>query len=228
MRGRWIAENTVIAQEIVHKIRKHKGKKGLMLMKMDKKKAYDRMEWTFLIRILRTWGFDEHFIKLVYSCLNTTKFSLLLNGNISNRIKPEKGLRQGDPLSPILFILGSEVLARLLMKEELDGNLHGIKVARNSPTISNLMYADDLLVMSRVGQSEAKAFHKCFEVYCGWSGQTPNLEKSNIIFFKNICRRIKSQGCNRLKGNGFLDNLLGEFSSDGTELYKGVHYHQSP
>lgn len=156
------------------------------------------------------------------------EFSLLLNGNISNRIKPEKGLRQGDPLSPIHFILGSEVLARLLMKEELDGNLHGIKVARNSPTISNLMYADDLLVMSRVGQSEAKAFQKCFEVYCGWSGQTPNLEKSNIIFFKNICRRIKSQGCNRLKGNGFLDNLLGEFSSDGTELYKGVYYHQRP
>lgn len=157
VRRRWIAENTVIAQEIVHKIQKHKGMNGLMLMKMDMKKAYDRMEWDFLIRILRSCGFDEHFVKLVSSCLNSVEFSLLLNGNISECFKLGRGLRQGDSLSPIIFILGSKVLTRLLLKEEIAGKLHGVKVARNSHAILHLMYTDDLLVMSRASKTEAEA-----------------------------------------------------------------------
>lgn len=139
-----------------------------MLMKMEMRKAYDCMEWTFLIRILKAWGIDEHFIKLIYICFNIVEFSLLLNGNISERIILGNELRQGDPLSPILFILGSEVLTRLLMKEEAAGRLHGIKVTRNSPTITHFMYADDLLVISRAGKKEAEAFQNCFKVYCGW------------------------------------------------------------
>lgn len=138
-----------------------------MLMKMDLKKAYDCTEWTFIIRILKAWGFGDLFIQLIYSNLNTLEISLLLNGNISERIKPGRGLRQGDPLSPTLFILGTEVLSRLLLKEEEEGRLHGIKVDRNGPAISHLMYADDLLFMSRAGQKEVEAFHKCSQIYCG-------------------------------------------------------------
>lgn len=79
-----------------------------MMLKIDMRKAYDCMEWTFLIRILKAWGFDEDCIFVIYSCISTVEFSLLLNGNISETIKPGMGLRQGDPLSPILFIMGSK------------------------------------------------------------------------------------------------------------------------
>lgn len=130
VRGRWIAENTVIAQEVVHCIKKHKRKDGLMMLKKDIRKAYDCMEWSFLVRILKAWGFNELCILLIYSCMSTVEFSLLLNGNISETFKPGSGLRQDDQLSPTLFIMGYDILTRLLAKEETAGNFNGLKLTR--------------------------------------------------------------------------------------------------
>lgn len=136
-------------------------------LKLDMKKAFDRMEWTFLIRVLKARGFNERFYELIHSyCLNSVNFSILLNGSIARSIKPSRGLRQGDPLSPFLFILGSKVFTCLLRREEDKGVFNGIKVDRNAPAISHLFYAEDLLVMGRVKEEEAEAFKRCFETYC--------------------------------------------------------------
>lgn len=80
-----------------------------------------------------------------------------------------------------------------MSKEEENGSLHGIKVDRNASAITHLMYADDLLIMSRVDKKEAEAFQKCFERYCGWSGQTTNVAKSNVFFSRNIVGRVKNE-----------------------------------
>lgn len=71
LEGKWIAENSVLAQELVYKINKHKGKNGLMLMKIDLKKAFNIMEWSFIVAILGVWGFSADFQELILSCLNT-------------------------------------------------------------------------------------------------------------------------------------------------------------
>lgn len=77
---------------MVHKVKNHKGKNDLMVMKLDMKKAYDRMKWTFIIRVLKKWGFSEKFYDLLYSCLNSDSFSLLLNGSKMKSFKPGRGL----------------------------------------------------------------------------------------------------------------------------------------
>lgn len=128
-----------------------------MVMKIDMKKAYDRKEWTFLIQVLKAWDFSDHFQQLIYSCINSVTINLLLNGSVSEIFKPSRGLRQGNPFSPLLFFLESEVLSRFLGNEEV--------VDRNALSISHLLYADYLLVLARADKQEAEAFMKCFDTY---------------------------------------------------------------
>ena len=177
VKGRWIAENSIIAQELVHKIKSHKGKNGLLLMKIDLKKAYSRLEWSFVDRSLSAWGFSEDFQRIILSCLSSVEYSLLINGDQSESFSPNRGLRQGDPLSPYLFILCSEFVTRLINKEEEEGRIKGIKICRDSPSVSHLMYADDLLVVCRANMDNVEAVWRCFETYCAWSSQAINLDK---------------------------------------------------
>lgn len=145
MGGRWIGENSVLAHELVHKVRSHRGKNGLMLLKIDMKKAFDILEWNFINWVLRLWGFSEDFRKLIFSCSSSIEFTLLLNGGKVGSFSPQRGLRQGDPLSPYLFILSLEALTRLI---EADNTINGIKVCTTAPPISHILFADDLLIAS--------------------------------------------------------------------------------
>lgn len=114
----WIAENTVIAQKIIHKVKKHRGRNGLMVVKVDLVKAYDRIEWHFLDWALAAWGFSEDVRKLIHSYVSTVEFSVLINGGVSETFTPQRGLHQGDALSPYLFIIYVEFLTRMLGVQE--------------------------------------------------------------------------------------------------------------
>lgn len=124
------------------------------------------------------------------------------------------GFGKGTLLSPLLFIIGSEALSRLLGKEEAEGNLHSIKVDRNSPSVSHLMYANDMLVMARADKEEAESFKKSFDIFCHWSGHEANMEKSSIFFSKSIkrCDKKKILECTGFKDMGnnsiYLGNAL--------------------
>lgn len=118
LEGRWIADNTVAAHEVVHKVKRHRGKNGLMMLKMDMKKAYDRMEWCFVRIALGAWGFSEKVQKLIGSCISSVQYSLLLNGGVASSFTPSRGLKQGDHLSPFLFILCSKFLSRIISRKE--------------------------------------------------------------------------------------------------------------
>jgi hypothetical protein len=114
-----------------------------MFLKMDMEKAFDRMEWNFLLAILKKLGFSSTWISWISICISTPTFSILLNGSPYGFISPGRGLRQEDPLSPFLFILGSEVFSRLMFKEESNGSLQGLWIARNCLAIHHLLFADD-------------------------------------------------------------------------------------
>jgi hypothetical protein len=99
-------------------------------------------------------GFHCKGINLVRQCITTT-FFLLLNGSPYGLFRPTRGLRQEDPLSPFLFIMGLEILARMLRKEELNGLPHGIKLSRANPSISLLLFADNTIIFARAKHIEA-------------------------------------------------------------------------
>ncbi|GLT60757.1 hypothetical protein SLA2020_335100 [Shorea laevis] len=141
----------------------------------------------FSLKKILALGFSHSWIHLIEQCLSTVSFSVLLDGSPHGKFSPSRGLRQGDPLPPSLhvFILGTEVLSRLISKEEALGTIHRIKISRQSHLISHLLFADDLMVFARAKPSEATTILNCLNTYAGWSGQKVNLSKSSIFFSKN-------------------------------------------
>jgi hypothetical protein len=192
---RWIAENQVIVHEVLHSFKKRKLKRGMMATKLDLQKAYDRVNWRFLKVVLLKFGFDEKFFGWVVECVSSMSFELPINGGITGHFKPSRGLRQGDPLSPYLFILNQEVLSRLLEREHLNGKLSGVKTNIGGPAITHTMYADDIMLFSKATSREAMVLNDCVEKYCTWSGQQINRQKSGLVFSKSTqqstCRRMK-------------------------------------
>jgi hypothetical protein len=173
---------------------------------MDMEKAFDKIEWDFILAIMEKLGFHPNWISWIRLCISSSSFSIILNGSPFGNFSPEKGLRQGGPLSPFLFILGSKVLSRLLFREESLGNLRGLKISRNSTAIHHFLFADDLLIFGKATQKEANNIHFCLEKYCLWSSQSINSGKSSISFSKNTNPSTKALILNILPYSTFLAN----------------------
>uniref|UniRef100_A0A803PZ52 Reverse transcriptase domain-containing protein n=1 Tax=Cannabis sativa TaxID=3483 RepID=A0A803PZ52_CANSA len=157
---RIIFDNIYIAQEIVHAIkhRKH-GKLGWVGLKLDMEKAFDRVEWSFLMAILHRFQFPSHFINLIYQCVSSTSIRFSINGQITDPILPSRGIRQGDPLSPYLFLLCSEGLTAALRIQENLGLFKGISIARTAPAVSHLLFADDTLIFTTASFASCSKIH---------------------------------------------------------------------
>ena len=153
--GRQIFDNALVAFEIVHSMKeKHTGKVGWMALKLDMSKAYDRVEWRYLEGMMRTMGFPEKFILLIMKCVSSVAYSIMINGKKCGHIKPSKGISQGDPLSPYLFLLCAEGLSTLLKKALKDKEIQGVAAARNGPKITHLFFADDSLLFCRAQKKD--------------------------------------------------------------------------
>ncbi len=190
---RWIAENMVLAQEVVHSFNQMKRKKGYVGFKLNFKKAHDSLEWEFILSMLRAMGFDQKVIMLIHQCISIVHYTHLLNGTKSSSIEPSRRLRQGDPLSPFLFIMCADVLARMINREVLRGAIKGVKVNPGADAISKLFYADDVILFYDAKTSEVEALMQCIEKYCLWSGQTISVEKSGIFVSKGVHRNFIAQ-----------------------------------
>ena len=136
-----------------------------MALKLDVSKAYDRVEWPFLQGVMQRLGFPKTWIERVMSCVTATSFSVLMNGRPFGNVLPSRGIRQGDPLSPYLFLLCTEGFTSLLDRAEMGGNLHGVSICRNAPKITNLLFADDSLIFSRASLAEISSTAKILQVY---------------------------------------------------------------
>lgn len=145
--GCLITDNILVAYECLHAMHcRKKGKRGSLALKLDISKAYDRVEWAFLKGIMEKMGFPEIWIDRVMSCVTTPSFSVCINGKPFGIISPSRGIRQGDPLSPYLFLLCAEGFTSLLDNAETEGLIHGMSICRRAPYVSNLLFADDSLV----------------------------------------------------------------------------------
>ena len=103
--GRWIVENQLIVQEILHSFKKRKVNSGFVAMKVDLQKVYDRVNWNFLKTVMQKFGFNGTFVNWIYECVSTVSSFVLINGGKSQWFQPSQGFRQGDPLSSYLFII---------------------------------------------------------------------------------------------------------------------------
>ena len=112
--GRKGIDNIIIAQEIIHSLGKKKGRTGYMALKIDLEKAYDKLEWSFIRDMLIRVNLPMDIIDLIMSCVSTVFMSILFNGEALDPIFPSRGIRQGDPISPYLFILCMDYLGQLI------------------------------------------------------------------------------------------------------------------
>ena len=128
-------------------------------------------------------------------CVTSVSYALLINGGKTKSFIPSRGLRQGDPLSPYPFILSQDILSRIIENQFNEGGLSGVKASIGSPTITHVMYADDIVMFSKATRNEASNLNHCIEKYCKWSGQLVNRNKSGLYFSKHtqkpVIRSIK-------------------------------------
>ena len=147
--GRGAPDNIIVAQEVLHFLKRTKSRKGAMAFKIDLEKAYDRVDWNFLEHTLESFGFPSLIIRLVMNCVQASNLSIFWNGNRLDSFQPRRGLRQGDPISPYLFVLCMERLACFISKQVDEGIWDGVAVSRGEPRVSHLMFADDHLLFCK-------------------------------------------------------------------------------
>ena len=157
-------------------------------------------------------GFSRFWIERVICCISTPSFSVCINGKSYGNIKPSRGLRQGDPLSPYLFLLCAEGFTSLLTNAELEDRLHGVKICRRAPSISHLLFADDSLLFGRTTREEVRVIMEILKLYESASGQCINLEKSSVYFSSNTVARQRD----------WIKGTLGVKEVDRFESYLGL------
>ncbi|KAL5540368.1 hypothetical protein UlMin_043037 [Ulmus minor] len=185
--GRLISDNAIIGFECLHALKRRRSKKkGFLALKLDMAKAYDRVEWSFIREVMKKLGFSEGWIKKVMDCVTSVYYSLLINGEKVGYIRPSRGLRQGDPLSPYLFLLCAEGLPSLIHTFEITRQLQGMRYGTNGPTISHLFFADDSLLFVEATPTSCYAIKEILLQYETASGQLVNYSKSAVCFGPSI------------------------------------------
>ena len=145
-------------------------------------------------------------------CVSTTSSSILINGSPYGFFKSQKGVRQGDPLPPFLFVLVAEVLARLIEREAYSNGIKGFKLARDLMPITHLQFADDLFIFAFDNEENLEKIKYCLETFFECSGQKVNFTKLVIIFSKNTPHSLKT--C--------LANSIGINALNRKEKYLGI------
>lgn len=193
-----ISDNIIIYQEVLHSFQRKKGLAGCMMVKIDLEKAYDRLEWGFVSTTLLHFGLPQHLIDVIMMCVTTPSFRILWNGEPTDQFIPSRGLRQGDPLSPYLFVLCLERLGHLIESKVAEGLWKPISVVRGGPKLSHLCFADDLILFAKAELSQAHLIRQVLNIFCADSGQKISFDKSHLLLSTNVRSQFGSSLSNVL------------------------------
>ncbi|XP_074267371.1 uncharacterized protein LOC141590703 [Silene latifolia] len=175
-------------------------------------KAYDRVEWVFLESVLHSMGFARTWIENVMRCVETVSYEVLINGDTSSSFVPKRGIRQGDPLSPYLFILCAEVLSSSIRRAVERGALHEIRITPEAPVVSHLLFADDSIIFVKANEREAHTVLGILHDYERASGQLVSKDKTTVSFSKGTSLRRKEK----------VEEILGVRRVNEQERYLGL------
>lgn len=183
-----------------------------MAFKLDMSKAYDRVEWGFVEGVMEKMGFDPGWVELVLKCVSSVSYSVICNGNTGRTFLPTRGLRQGDPLSPFLFLFCGEGISSLMRLAEGDNVLKGVKATRHGPAITHLLFVDDCILFAEATEGGAHSLKQILKDYEVSSGQCINFDKSMVFFSTNTKDRERE----------VVSQILGVRRANDLERYLGL------
>jgi hypothetical protein len=179
--GRQILDSVILVHEVIHSLQKTKTPG--MLLKLDLSKAFDKISWAYMRDLLLAFGFEERWVSWILNLTSTAFFSILVNGVPTRPFSPSRGIRQGDPLSPFLFLIMAEGLSRSIHAEVGNGSLEGLSLHSISPPISHSQFVDGTLLMGRPTVKEENSILQVLQTFSNASGLDCNKDKSLIFFF---------------------------------------------
>jgi len=190
---RQIHEAIGSAQEAFHTIwTKHL---KAITLKSDLAKAFDRVSWIYIKMLLIHLGFPHNFITWIMACITTPSFSILINGSASHFFHSERGLRQGFPLSPLLFFIVMDGLSRLIASAKRDGDLGGLKISDDC-YLTHLLFVDNVIIFLDGSIRDSRSFSKILSLFSFATGMLANHSKSSIIYTRTSIQ--ESQYVHRL------------------------------
>ncbi|XP_071729377.1 uncharacterized protein [Rutidosis leptorrhynchoides] len=220
LKGRFILDGVLVANEMIDDLKKKK--KKCMIFKVDFEKAFDSINWEFLFKVMERVGFDLKWRRWIRACLSSASVSVLVNGSPTDEFRLHRGIKQGDPLSPYLFIIVAEGLNPLI-KQALRANLlKGIEVGKDKIIVSHLQYADDTILFREWSKRNVRNVLNvlnCFEIF---SELKVTVAKSCLYGFgvqNNIVEEVaKIHGCQ----NGCLPFFYLGLPMDFTNLFEKI------
>ena len=190
--NRLITNNTTVVFEVIHKmLNKRRGKKGKMVVKLDISKVYDWVEWAFFWKVMPKLGLDEKWVQLAMETVCTTTYLVLINGEPKGFVTPTTDVKQGDPLSPYLFLFCAQGLSTMLWKVEEARHLQGVLSNNGGVHLSHLLFANDSLIFCQATLEECPLLLAILEQYEATSRQAINRQKTSLFFSRNTRTYVK-------------------------------------
>jgi hypothetical protein len=176
--GKKIMDSFILAHEVIHLLKTTKNPG--MLIKLDLSKSFDRISCQYMHSLLESFGFDSHWVHWIMRLTSSSFFSILFNGVPSKPFSPTRGILQGDPLYPFLFVLMAEGLGRYLKTSVLEGYLKGLPLHNIQPTPSHIHFVDDTLLLNTPTTQEAIKLNSILTDFVDALGIALNLEKYKL------------------------------------------------
>jgi len=181
MPGRNIMEGVVILHETIHEL--HTKKRSGVIFKIDFQKAYDKVKWSFLQQTLRMKGFSPKWCRWVQNMVTGGSVGIKVNDDVGPFFQTKRGLRQGDPMSPILFNIVADMLALLIDRAKVDGQIRGVIPHLVDDGLSILQYTDDTIIFLDHDPEQAKNLKLLLCAFEQLSGLKINFHKSEIFCY---------------------------------------------
>lgn len=178
--GRQILDGIILSHEVIHSLKVLK--KPGMILKLDLSKAFDKLSWPYINQMLLAFGFSATWRCWLMNLITSPSYSILMNGSPSLPFRPSRGIRQGDPLSPFLFVLMAEGPSRLLHSAISSHSLKGISLHGLFP-LSHQQFFDDTMLFGHPSVQEASALLDLLNLFSEASGTSINAAKSHLFFF---------------------------------------------